>query len=186
MNKKRTLIILSLICVGVYSVFFTLFFINNSSADIDDGYISSLFHSEEQDHIYSTLTSITTSDIDSFNFVSEGKEYNYIKGESGWVCTDSSAVTDAVSVSYALNTLADIKIYQGENIKTLDYSEENSKKCGLDDGFSITLKFKDGTAVTYTVGDYLKFGSAYYFSNGDGKIYTVLNRFTSAFQSLIG
>lgn len=185
MNKKKTLITLTLVCLIIYSSYFTMIFIANDNEQNDwDQFVDIFLKDNELDFTYSILTSIKTSDIKAFTCKTDGKELVYIKDESGWICNDSSAVSDNLSVSYALNTLADIKIYEGDSIEILDETESNIKNCGLDDGFEISLTFTDETTVTYKIGNYLKFGSAYYFTCGDGKIYTVLNRFTSAFSSL--
>ncbi len=185
MNKKKTLIILALVCLVIYSSYFTIIFITNGNEQNDENQLADIFLKDnEHNFTYSVLKSIKPSDIKAFTCRSNGKELIYIKDDNGWVCNDSSAVLDNLSVSYALNTLADIKIYEGESIQILDESEENIKKCGLNDGFEIILTFTNDTTVTYKVGNYLKFGSAYYFTCGDGKIYTVLNRFTSALSAL--
>lgn len=185
MSKKKTIITLFLACIVIYSSFFIINFTvkNNDNVDNEE-FLNTLLKDNEADFSYKTLTSIKPSDIKAFTCRTDGKEVIYTKIDDEWICNLSDGVKDKISVSYALNTLADIKIYQGDGIEVLEENEENVKKCGLDSGFEITITFVDDTVSTYRVGNYLQFGAAYYFTCGDGKIYTVLNRFTSAITSL--
>ena len=186
MNKKKKMIIL-LSCVAVvYSVLGVMALIGHSHEDGGSfPMIDSYLHDDSYEFDYLTLSSIATEDITEFILTVDGEPYRFIKDDKQWACDHSGAVTDSVSISYALNTLADIKVYSGNGIQELEATDENLENCGIKNGVSISLSFKDGQTVTYTVGNYLKFGSAYYFTNGDGKIYTVLDRFSNSLISLV-
>ena len=190
MSKKRlvNISVLSALTVIIYVLVIITYGIRDNAAPtpLDDDFLEGFINMGQENYEYEVLVSLKPSEINGFTINYRDKESVFIKTEEDtWIMNKNSEAVNYRSVSYALNTVADIKMYVSNTLPVLEATEENLSLCGFDNAFTLTLKFENGEQRVYSVGNYQKFGSAYYFTIGDGKIYTVQNRFTKNFIALI-
>gem|GEM_PF-1409997 len=175
--KKRTVSLVVLVAVfallfGVYEIIIHLPKEEENPETTEDSVIM--------------LAEFDSADIVSISYIHEGETAEFEKGTDKWYLkSDVNFPLDTATVSKMATAIASIgaERFVSDLTESSDAEKELSSY-GLDDPeFVITVKYADGKAYKYTVGDYNKFNGCNYFRvDNDAKIYMIKNALCGYFD----